>query len=924
MLKEAFSHPYEQEDVPNREQIIDSIAVQAQVEEIQKNRGMKDSQRHREILKIFREALKAGREEVKQRFEQKTSGTVVVKAHCYLIDQIVLLLYRHVNEFLYPASLTKGKHLSLVAVGGYGRGELAPHSDVDLLFLMPHKKTAHTEKIVRSILYFLWDLNIKVGQSVRTVNECIKAAQGDITISTSLLEGRYLIGDERLYRALHVYYERNIQSRMKTEFIEQKLAERRIRHSKQGVSRYTLEPNIKDGKGGLRDLQTLFWIAKFLYKVNDIRELVGAGVFTKKEVQKFEKAQNFLWSLRCALHYLTNRPDERLSFDVQRELAVQMHYTDHAGTRDVERFMKHYFIVAKNVGNLTRIFCAALEADHNRRSRFRLPLTFLGKKCTVEGFTLEGSWVGFNTRHDLKENPLDILKIFHVAQKNKLDIHPDALRYITQSLKLLDKTFRENGDAQKLFLTILTDPNEPALTLRRMNESGVLGQFIPDFGKVVALMQFNMYHSYTVDEHTIFTIDVLTQIERGDLGEEAPIATEVIHKVRSRRVLYVAMLLHDIAKGRSGDHSVEGAKVALRLCPKLGLSPEETETVSWLVRYHLTMSETAFSRDIDDPRTIQDFARIVQSPEQLRLLLVLTVADIRGVGPTVWNGWKAALLRDLYWRTESLLSGKYAEEGRQHRIQATIHRLQERLEEQNWPQKAIKAHIKRGTDSYWLSTDTSAQVRHARMMKEVEDKQTPFSLKTYIDRYRQITEVTLYASDHPGLFSRLAGTLALYGCSIEGATIYTLHNGMALDTFYVVNSMTKNLIDDTEQLQKLEENIKRSLTGELKQTRQLADMTHHLPSRIHKAIQVTPRVIIDNNASQHYTVIEVNGKDRTGLLFDLTKALTKMGLLIHSARISTYGLRAVDVFYVETAPGEKITSHQKRTAILKKLTSILK
>ncbi|WP_343564376.1 [protein-PII] uridylyltransferase [Kiloniella sp. b19] len=922
MLKEAVSHPYEQ-DVPNRERIIDSIAVQAQIEMVQDNRDLKDSQRRGEILKILKETLKAGREEVKQRFEQKTSGTVVVKAHCYLMDQIVLLLYRHVNEFLYPASLTKGEHLSLVAVGGYGRGELAPHSDVDLLFLMPYKKTARTEQIVESILYFLWDLNIKVGQSVRTVNECIKAAQGDITISTSLLEGRYLIGDERLYRALHVYYERNIQSRMENEFIEQKLAERRTRHSKQGVSRYTLEPNIKDGKGGLRDLQTLFWIAKFLYKVNDIRELVSAGVFTKKEVRKFEKAQDFLWSLRCALHYLTNRPDERLSFDVQRELAVQMHYTDHAGTRGVERFMKHYFIVAKDVGNLTRIFCAALEADHNRRSRFRLPLTFLSKKRTVEGFALEGDRVSFRARHDLKENPLDILKIFHVAQKNKLDIHPDALRYITQSLKLLNKTFRENEDAQKLFLAILTDPNEPALTLRRMNEAGVLGQFIPDFGKVVALMQFNMYHSYTVDEHTIFTIDVLTQIERGDLSEAAPIATEVIHKVQSRRALYVAMLLHDIAKGRPGDHSVEGAKVALRLCPKLGLSPEETETVSWLVRYHLTMSETAFSRDIDDPQTIQDFAEIVQSPERLRLLLVLTVADIRGVGPTVWNGWKAALLRDLYWRTESLLSGEHAEEGRQHRIQATIHQLQERLEEQNWTQKAIKTHIKRGTDSYWLSTDTSAQVRHARMMKEVEDKQTLFALRTYVDRYRQITEVTLYAGDHPGLFSRLAGTLALYGCSIEGATIYTLRNGMALDTFYVVDSMTKDLIDDPERLQKLEENIERSLTGELKQTRQLADMAHHLPSRIHKAIQVTPRVIIDNNASQHYTVIEVNGKDRTGLLFDLTKALTKMGLLIHSARISTYGLRAVDVFYVETALGEKITSHQKRTAVLKKLMSIL-
>ncbi|MEH6629520.1 MAG: [protein-PII] uridylyltransferase [Halopseudomonas aestusnigri] len=917
----SLDYAYDQ-DVKNKNAIFPGVNLEEKIAKISAEKKNAQVKRN-EVLALLREALSNGRAEVRKRFDEKASGTMVVRANCFLVDQILKLVFRFVDEELYPVGVpSKAESVTVVAVGGYGRGELAPQSDVDLLFLMPYKKVPRTEQIVEAVLYFLWDLHFKVGHSVRNVKECIRGSQSDLTINTSILEARYLCGEPSLYTKLRKTYDRVVRSGHGASFIEQKLAERSERHKKVGGSRYILEPNIKEGKGGLRDLHTLFWIAKFIYQVDDIPSLVKKGIFTRQEVRQFEKAQAFLWSLRCALHYLTNRPEDRISFDVQTELADWMHYTDHAGTKGVERMMKHYFIVAKAVGGLTRIFCATLEAEHNRRSGFRLPLPFFKRRRAVEKFRLEGDRLTFKDDDAIEKSPIEVLRIFHVAQKHDLDIHPAALRKITQSLRLIKKELRESEAASRLFLSILTSPKDPEKALRRLNESGVLARFIPDFGKVEALMQFNMYHHYTVDEHTLFSIGILHQIEKGLLKKEAPIASEVIHKVLSRKVLFVAMFLHDIAKGRKGDHSVEGAKIALRVCPRMGLTPEETETVSWLVRFHLTMSETAFSRDIDDPKTIQDFSEIVQSPERLRLLLVLTVADIRAVGPNVWNAWKAALLRDLYWRTEELLSGGLAAEGQERRIQVAWEELTKVLS--NWAPKDIAEHLERGTVSYWISTDTETQQRHAELINKAEKDKSPYTAEVRVDHYRQVTEVTIYAADHPGLFSRVAGALAVSGASIEGATIHTLRNGMALDSFYIADAHSKGLIKETDRLETIKAAIEQSLTGELKAAKLLKNLPTRLPSRVHKALKVKPRVLIDNKASASYTVIEVNGQDRPGLLYHLTQAFTKLGLLVHSARIATYGVRAVDVFYVQSALGDKVSSEQKVKTVNKKLLEVLK
>src|SRR5271170_2729322 len=553
-------------------------------------------------------ALANGRAEIRRRFEANGDGAAVMREQCFLMDQLIRALFDVVTTEIYPASNpTAGERLALVAVGGYGRSELAPYSDIDLLFLLPYKQTPHTEQVVELLLYLLWDLGLKIGQSTRSVEECLRQAKSDLTIRTSLLEARYLWGDEALFRELKKRFDGEVVRGTAAQFVEAKLAERDARHRRVGDSRYKLEPNVKEGKGGLRDLHTLFWLAKYIYRIDDVAKLVDLKVLSEEESQRFARAQEFLWRVRCHLHYLAGRAEERLTFDLQSEIGRRMGYTDHTGARGVERFMKHYFLVAKDVGALTRIFCAILEADQKRKRRLSWVRWGVGKRA-LDGFVLDGERLTIPSEDFFKKDPVALLRLFHVAQQHELDIHPRALRRAGQSLRLIDGRLRENPEANRLFLEILTSREDPETALRRMNEAGVLGRFIPDFGRVVAQMQYDMYHHYTVDEHTLFAIGILHRIEQGDLKQEAPVASSVIHQVLSRRVLYLAVLLHDIAKGRGGDHSEIGAEIAQQLGPRLGFSVEETEQVAWLVLHHLLMSNTAFKRDLDDPQTIETFA----------------------------------------------------------------------------------------------------------------------------------------------------------------------------------------------------------------------------------------------------------------------------------------------------------------------------
>lgn len=874
------------------------------------------------LIACLRAALNDGRAEVRSRFEAKGSGEDCVRQNCYLADGLVRTLADFTVTHIFPtANPTSGEVFDIAATGGYGRGELAPFSDIDLLFLLPYKRTPRVEQVVEYMLYILWDLGLKVGHAVRSVDDCIRQSKADVTIRTAILEARYLWGPRKLYAELRRRYDKEVVAGTGPEFVEAKLAERDNRHLKLGDSRYVLEPNLKDGKGGLRDLQTLFWIAKYLYRVEDVEDLVGKKVLLPEEAQRFAKAQNFLWTARCHLHYLAGRMEDRLTFDVQTEIGRRMGYTDHAGTKGVERFMKHYFLVAKDVGDLTRIFCAALEAESKRPPKFNiLRLAALTRRKDVDGFVVDGERLNVRNDRQFKDAPLDMIRLFHTAQQNDIDIHPNALRAITRSLSVVGPKLRADAEANRLFLEILTGAKDPEITLRRMNEAGVLARFIPDFGRVVAQMQYDMYHVYTVDEHTLFALGILHKIATGELKDELPLSSEVIHKVVSRRALHVALLLHDIAKGRGGDHSVLGARVAEKLCPRLGLSAEETETVAWLVRWHLAMSQVAFKRDLEDDKTVRDFVSLVQSPERLRLLLVLTVADIRAVGPQRWNNWKATLLRELYNRSEELMSGGLSVEGRGRRIQAAQAAL--RAELSDFDDADFDRHTALGYPAYWLAFDTETLGRHARLVREAVREERPLTVDTRIDRGRAITEVTIYATDHHGLFSRLAGALAAAGADIVDARIFTMTNGMALDVFTVQDAAGGGAFESGDKLARLSVMIEKVLSGQLKPLHELAQRKAPHASRT-RVFHVPPRVLIDNNASTTHTVIEVNGRDRPGLLYDLTRALSNLTLQISSAKISTYGEKAIDVFYVKDVFGLKISHDNKLAQIRERLLSAL-
>jgi [protein-PII] uridylyltransferase len=874
----------------------------------------------RGLIETLKHTLAHGRDVARERLEEGGHrGRVCAESLCHLQDEIIAELHHFATTHIFPVSNpSSSEHFCIAAVGGYGRGMLAPGSDLDLLFLLPYKQTPWGESVVEYMLYALWDLGLKVGHSTRTIADCIRLSRQDFTIRTALLEARFLQGDQKLFELFSKRFDEEVVCGTGNEFVEAKLAERDLRHRRAGESRYLVEPNVKEGKGGLRDLNTLFWIAKYLYRVKKRSELVTAGVFTKDEYAMFRKAEDFLWAVRCELHFLTGRAEERLTFDLQTEMAKRLGYHANAGLKSVERFMKHYFLIAKDVGDLTRIFCASLELSDitKKPRRLRRFVSALRRKRVIRGFDVEAGRLTVTRANFFEKDPVNLIRLFHVADEHSLDIHPDALKLVTRSLKLIDADLRKDEEANRLFLEILASHREPERFLRLMNEAGVLGRFVPDFGRIVALMQFNMYHHYTADEHLLRAIGILSEVEKGEKKTDHPLATELIGKLKSRNVLYMSVFLHDIAKGRPDDHSTAGAQIAERLCPRLGMSPGETENVAWLVTNHLMMSDIAQRRDISDPRTVRDFANLVQSPERLKMLFILTVVDITAVGPGVWNNWKGQLLRQLYYETEALLQGGDSLLNRKARVDEAKQALAAKLTD--WSGSALKSYLTRHTDAYWLSFTADTHEDHARLTANVSDDALTLSVRP--DQARGVTEITLYAQDHPGLFSRFAGACAILGMNIVDAKIFTTKDGMALDTLWVQDH-EGHAVAETRRIDRLRETISKVMSGEILPP----DLIEQRSTRDDRTgvFNVAPQVFIDNEASDDSTVIEVNGLDRPGLVHALTKALFHLGLTIGSAHIATYGERAVDVFYVKDVIGHKVTNANKKKAVERHLMEAL-
>src|SRR6187431_1802313 len=802
-------------------ELIDVRAIAADLEKLAKAHTGNERDLRSLVAQKLKVALTDGRAKAEQLLLKDRHGRRCAERLCRMEDEVIRILFEFARKHLYPSqNPSDTEHMAIVATGGYGRGLQAPGSDIDLLFLLPYKQTAWGESIAEAILYCLWDLGLKVGHATRSVDECIRQAKADMTIRTAILEARFLLGDRKLFDELATRFDKNIVRNTAPQFVAAKLAEREDRVRRSGQSRYLVEPNVKDGKGGLRDLHTLFWIAKYVYRVREPAELIKRGVFDKQEYQLFRRCEDFLWSVRCHMHFLMGRAEERLSFDIQREIAVRLGYTEHPGLQDVERFMKHYFLIAKDVGDLTAILCAELEDSHAKSvpvlsrvmERFR-PVK-RRKLAESDDFIVDKNRILLAHPNGFKRDPVNLIRIFHLAQKHNLAFHPDGMRAITRSLKMVDAKLRENKEANGLFLEILTSKNDPETVLRRMNEAGVLGRFVPAFGKIVAMMQFNMYHHYTVDEHLLRCIGVLAEIERGS-SNESPLANELIHKIlpEHRELLYVTLFLHDIAKGRPEDHSIAGARVARRFCPRMGFSAADTDTVAWLIENHLVMSSVAQSRDLSDRKTIENFAAVVQSLERMKLLTILTTADIRAVGPGVWNGWKAQLLRTLYYETEPVLTGGFSEVNRAQRIEVAQREFRAAFTE--WPEAELNAYIGRHYPAYWLKVELQRKIRHARFLRASEDAGHKLAINVGFDEARAVTELTILATDHPWLLSIIAGACASAGANIVDAQIYTTTDGRALDTIAISREYDRDE-DEGRRATRIGEMIEQVLEGKLR------------------------------------------------------------------------------------------------------------
>ena len=888
------------------ETAINSQALQEKLDHIAENENG-DRNAVKNVLQAEMDQAKALAVEM---FEKgRLNGLEMARRLSAIHDEILSALYHyaahHIVQTTHPAS---AERMALCAVGGYGRGEMAPFSDLDLLFVLADKKgSSFTESVTEYVLYMLWDLGLKVGQSTRTIDQCISLAKEDQTILTALLDLRFIAGDKQLASDLHLKYGKFVSAGRGRNYITAKLDERDVRHEREGNSRYVIEPNIKEGKGGLRDLHVLYWIAKYIQTdINIIdpqraKNYVDMGLFAEHAATRFSRAADFLWRARIHLHLTAGRATESLSFDKQTVLARKMGHAGGEIEEAVEKFMREYFINAKEVGALTRIACAKLEADNAIRLPKGLDRFLPNSRRAVKEpeFIIEHGRLNFKDDMQIRENPSLILKLFQVAGKRNLDIHPDALSAINFRRNLIDTDFRRNPENSKIFQDTLLTAKAPYATLKVMNEANVLGRYLLEFGGIVARTQFNMHHAYTVDEHTLRLVNYFHDLLTGELADENPVATQLVKGFdkSKKRILYMACLLHDTGKGK-GDQCIEGAQLGRRACRRLGLPQDEVDTVAWLIRRHLDLSETAQRRDISDPDTIAEFGQLMGSQDRLDMLYALTVVDIRAVGPGIWNDWKGVLLRDLHGATSRYLEGK-EELAPAAKARAAKEQLLERLPPAH--AERITPFIAEFGDRFWLNCTMAALIRQARFIDDMVEAGEDTQSYTRRDRARDITELWVATRDRPGLFSDMTKALASTQATIVGAR---LHTGPKLDgkaprvfnSFYLQNADGHAFGRKSDRA--LELLRKRMTKAALGKTSKIS-ISQPLASKRAGAIPVPAKVRFPETQRDGVSIIEIEGRDRPGLLYDIASCLHDLGLDLFSAHIEVVGEKAVDAFYVK-------------------------
>lgn len=885
----------------------------------------------RDILELFKTTHKKAMEGATQLFMAgRLGGLEMAHLICAIHDDILTALFDYtVTHIVRSSNPMESERIAVCLVGGNGRGEMAPFSDVDILFLLADKKgSAFTENVTEHMLYMLWDLGLKVGHSVRSIDQCISLAKEDQTILTALLDVRYISGDEALANALYVRFRREITKGSGRAYIAHKLEERDHRHTREGNSRYVIEPNIKEGKGGLRDLHVLYWIMRYLDRDGHVTDAQATGpyvemqLFSKAAGQRFSRAADFLWRARIHLHLAAGRATESLSFDQQTVLARKMGHASGPVEVAVERFMQEYFINAREVGALTRIACARLE-EANALSLPKgltslLPNRRRGMKN--RNFKIQKGRINFTNDMQIRENPALIMDLFEEAGRHNLDIHPDAFQAINFRRNLIDNNFRRDPDISQIFQTILLNSAAPYATLKAMNESGVLGRYLLEFGGIVARTQFNMHHAFTVDEHTLFLVYYFHEILIGNLTQENPVAYRISQSLTDvdRLTLYLACILHDTGKGQ-GDQCIEGAMLGRRACRRLGVSKDITDNVAWLIRRHLDLSETAQRRDISDPDTIAEFGALIGSQERLDLLYMLTIVDIRAVGPGIYNDWKGSLLRELYGATSSFLTGKpaLAPKAKAASVREQLfEKLPEKMRDRVAP---IMSEL---SDNYFVSTDMPDLIRHGRFFDSAVSAGTLDDVAVGTRRNLQTdhTELRVVTQDRRGLFADLSLAISSCGASIIGARLYTGRTGRVMNIFYLQNDQglafgRKN--DAT--IESLKARAVQAVRGKLDDI----SIPSKLGSRRAEAIPVHPTVSVSTAPQGDRFIIDIQGRDRPGLLWELATALLDLDLDLLSAHIENVGTMAVDAFYVRCERQSDLTGLKRQAEIEQKMMTVL-
>ncbi len=872
-----------------------------------------------ELQRTYRNAWNT----LKMEHEAGLDSLEVIAQLTRLMDEIVTFVYERTARDLVKEGMTEDEHLVLLALGSYGRKELSPHSDVDLLFLVPEDISLWTRVFTERMLYMLWDIGLDVGYSTRTANDCYTLARDNYEVLTSIIDGRYLKGDSIFLSTFKWDFKKRVLEKIGSDFVRAKLQIMEERLEKHGGTVYVLEPNLKEGMGGLRDIHTALWVAKVLFDVDSLEDLARSRdleILDQDDYLALEGSLNFLLKVRCELHFTSNTARDLLTMERQPVIAQKFGIRDRKDIPAVEKFMQEYY---EHAGRVHHITMGVIKRSMERKRSAPRILQRLRERDLGDGYYASNG--NIYTRMDatrfLQEDPIRILEIFRKYQSTNLDLSPELSQSVRKTHDLVDRKFRRFKPAADIFFSILWDDRRLYATLLLMNELGFLGQYIPEFAKIHCKMQHDYYHTYTVDEHSIRAIKEMVELP----ASKDPVMSvyqQVWEEMKSERdLLFLTLLLHDVGKGMGSNHSETGAVMAAKAGKRLGFNEDQIETMEFLIRQHLVLSHVAQRRDLHEQRTILEMAELMGTPHRLKLLYLITMADLKAVGPGVWNEWKATLISELFLETlRAIEQGGINREELKEKILLGRTFVEERLAGDHSREK-VRAELDILTERAYMVYRPRVLARLVDMKLKMGDD--PVRLSWREVKKGSFTNLFIVSHDQPGLFAKIAGVLSANNVNILGAQILTRKDGVVFDVLHVTDSVMKP-IQDRVKSRIVNRELKKAIAGELDVEELFTSRNLSLPlDRRDRTLNVPPRVEIENEISEEHTVIDVYATDRIGLLYKITSTLASLGLSIHTAKVSTKVDQAVDVFYVKDLEGRKITDAGELERIRKTLLSVL-